>query len=131
MVNSARAMMMALGCIQALECNKNICPTGIATQNPELTVGLVVKDKAKRVENYHRETVHSVIDLLSATGHNTLNGLSRYDINRRINAMEVKRFDEIYNPIKAGSFINGEIPENIKEEFTMASESSFNPLKSN
>jgi glutamate synthase domain-containing protein 2 len=131
MVNSARAMMLALGCIQALECNKNICPTGIATQNPELTVGLVVKDKAKRVENYHRETVHSVIDLLSATGNNTLNGLSRYDINRRINAMEVKRFDEIYNPIKAGSFINGEIPENIKEEFTMASEFSFDPLKSN
>ena len=131
MVNSARAMMMALGCIQALECNKNICPTGIATQNPELTAGLVVKDKAKRVENYHRETVHSVIDLLSATGHNTLNRLSRYDINRRINAMEVKRFDEIYNPIKAGSFINGEIPKNLKKEFAMASESSFNPLKSN
>jgi len=131
MVNSARAMMMALGCIQALECNKNICPTGIATQNPELTAGLVVKDKAKRVENYHRETIHSIIDLLSATGHNTLNGLSRYDINRRINAMEVKRFDEIYNPIKTGSFIDGEVPENLKKEFEMASESSFNPRRSN
>ena len=131
MVNSARAMMMALGCIQALECNKNICPTGIATQNPELTAGLVVKDKAKRVENYHRETIHSVIDLLSATGHNTLNGLSRYDINRRINAMEVKRFDEIYNPIKAGSFIEGKVPENLKKEFEMASESSFNPIRLN
>jgi len=31
---SARAMMMALGCIQVLECNKNMCPTGVATQIP-------------------------------------------------------------------------------------------------
>ena len=42
---SARAMMMALGCIQALECNKNTCPTGVATQIPELAAGLVVSDK--------------------------------------------------------------------------------------
>ena len=43
--NSARAMMMALGCIQALECNKNTCPTGVATQDPYFMKGLVVEDK--------------------------------------------------------------------------------------
>jgi glutamate synthase domain-containing protein 2 len=37
--NAARAMMIALGCIQALECNKNTCPTGVATQDPELVKG--------------------------------------------------------------------------------------------
>ena len=49
-------MMLALGYIQALECNQNICPTGIATQDPQLTAGLVVSDKRVRVANYHRET---------------------------------------------------------------------------
>ena len=43
--NSARAMMLSLGCIQALECNKNTCPTGIATQKPELVKGLSVKEQ--------------------------------------------------------------------------------------
>ena len=113
MVNSARAMMMALGCIQALECNKNICPTGVATQNPELVKGLVVNDKSVRVANYHRETVDSVIDLLSATGHNVIEELTRYDMNRRISEMSVKRFDEIYPTIKTGAFVNGEVPKNL------------------
>jgi hypothetical protein len=47
--NAARAMMFALGCIQALKCNSNACPTGVTTQNPELTAGLVPEDKALRV----------------------------------------------------------------------------------
>jgi len=127
MVNSARGMMMALGCIQALECNKNICPTGVATQNQELMKGLVVEDKSTRVANYHRETVHSVIDLLSATGHNSMNGLTRYDINRRISQMSVRRFDEIYPIIPKGSFLTGEIPETLINDFTLASENHFIP----
>ena len=123
--NSARAMMMALGCIQALECNKNICPTGVATQNPELIKGLDPNNKAIRVARYHKETVHSTIDLLSATGHESMDGISRYDINRRISQIEVKRFDEIYPIIHPGSFIDGNLPDKLKVEFDLADENSF------
>ena len=49
---SARAMMMALGCIQALRCNSNHCPVGVTTQNPDLVAGLVVSDKKERVASY-------------------------------------------------------------------------------
>jgi len=51
-INSARGFMFALGCIQALQCNKNICPTGITTHDKRLQRGLVVADKAERVNNY-------------------------------------------------------------------------------
>ncbi len=51
-VVSARGFMFALGCIQALQCNKNTCPTGITTHDPDLQRGLVAKDKSKRVANY-------------------------------------------------------------------------------
>jgi glutamate synthase domain-containing protein 2 len=44
--------MFALGCIQALQCNKNTCPTGVTTHNPRLQKGLDPKDKAVRVKNY-------------------------------------------------------------------------------
>jgi len=127
MVNSARAMMLALGCIQALECNKNICPTGVATQDPSLMKGLDINDKYIRVAKYHHETVNSVIDLLSATGHTSMEELNRYDINRRISHIEVKRFDEIYPIIQVGSFINGDIPPNLSQAYNLADVNSFIP----
>lgn len=66
--NSARGFMFAIGCIQALRCNTNHCPTGVATQDPSLVKGLAVKDKAKRVFHFHNNTVHAVMELLAACG---------------------------------------------------------------
>src|SRR5204863_2817792 len=68
MCNAARAMMFALGCIQALRCNTNRCPTGVATQDPELVAGLVVEDKSVRVARYQKETVKSFMEVLGAAG---------------------------------------------------------------
>jgi glutamate synthase domain-containing protein 2 len=48
-VTSARGFMFALGCIQALKCNRNTCPTGITTHDPRLQKGLVPAVKAERV----------------------------------------------------------------------------------
>jgi glutamate synthase domain-containing protein 2 len=56
-VNNARGFMFSLGCIQAMQCNKNTCPTGITTHDPKLQRGLVTKDKASRVANYQRNMV--------------------------------------------------------------------------
>ena len=46
--------MFALGCIQAMKCNKNTCPTGITTHDKNLQRGLVVTDKAERVARYQQ-----------------------------------------------------------------------------
>jgi glutamate synthase domain-containing protein 2 len=51
-INSARGFMFALGCIQALQCNKNTCPTGITTHDKKLQRGLVPEEKAERVRRY-------------------------------------------------------------------------------
>jgi len=52
LIVSARGFMFALGCIQALKCNKNTCPTGVTTHNPRLQRGLNPADKALKVANY-------------------------------------------------------------------------------
>ncbi len=57
---SARGFMFALGCIQAMQCNKNTCPTGVATHNPDLQRGLDVTDKAARVAYYVANMVKEV-----------------------------------------------------------------------
>jgi glutamate synthase domain-containing protein 2 len=59
-VTSARGFMFALGCIQALQCHKNTCPTGITTHNTKLQKGLDPADKAERVAAYQRNITKSV-----------------------------------------------------------------------
>lgn len=59
-VVAARGFMFALGCIQAMRCNKNTCPTGVATHDKRLQAGLDPVDKAVRVANYARNIVHEV-----------------------------------------------------------------------
>ncbi|NIB42206.1 FMN-binding glutamate synthase family protein [Pseudomaricurvus alkylphenolicus] len=57
---SARGFMFALGCIQALQCNKNTCPTGITTHKKELQRGLVLEDKTARVAAYAKKINYGV-----------------------------------------------------------------------
>jgi glutamate synthase domain-containing protein 2 len=59
-VTSARGFMFALGCIQSLQCNRDTCPTGVATHNPRLQKGLDPTDKATRVMHYVRNMVKEV-----------------------------------------------------------------------
>jgi len=59
-VTSARGFMFALGCIQALQCNKNTCPTGITTHKKKLQAGLDPDLKAQRVQNYVENMVHEI-----------------------------------------------------------------------
>jgi glutamate synthase domain-containing protein 2 len=59
-INSARGFMFSLGCIQALQCNKDTCPTGITTHNSKLHQGLDPTDKAERVANYHKYIQYGV-----------------------------------------------------------------------
>ncbi|KAA3649710.1 MAG: FMN-binding glutamate synthase family protein [Bacteroidetes bacterium] len=106
MVSSARAMMMAIGCIQALQCNTNTCPVGVATQDKYLMKGLVVKDKSKRVANYHEETVKSFIDLMAASGISKPSNISRIHINRRIAMNKVLKYNEIYPEVEEGAYLN-------------------------
>lgn len=94
--NSARGMMLALGCIQALECHLNTCPTGIATNDPRLTRGLVVAEKWERVKNYQQETVKDFLDLVAAAGITDLEQVDRTKLYRRISPEEVRRFDELH-----------------------------------
>ena len=127
MGNQARAMMLALGCIQALECNHNTCPTGIATQNPQLTAGLVVSDKRQRVANYHRETVKSVAELISAAGLDDLAHLNRSHVNRRVSMSETRRYDELYPYPPTGCLLRSEPPARMARDFGEATPQSFLP----
>jgi glutamate synthase domain-containing protein 2 len=79
-VNSARGFMLSLGCIQALQCHKNTCPTGITTHNKWLERGLDPKDKATRVYHYVKNLVHEVGELSHSCGVHEPRELTRYHV---------------------------------------------------
>jgi glutamate synthase domain-containing protein 2 len=127
--NSARGMMFALGCIQALECNMNTCPTGVATQDQSLMKGLVVEDKKVRVFNYHRLTVASAIELLGAAGLRHPYQLTRAYINRRISPNVMQSYIESFPYIPEGSLLETPYPVRYELGMALSTAKSFNPTE--
>ncbi|MFQ5536297.1 MAG: FMN-binding glutamate synthase family protein [Gemmatimonadota bacterium] len=126
--NSARGMMLALGCIQALRCNNNTCPTGIATQNPALFYGLVPEDKADRVQRYHAATIRSLLELLRALGVSDLKQITPDLLFRRVADMTVRSYAELYDFPAAGALVEGgDVRPGWREAWDRASADRFGP----
>ena len=105
-VNSARGMMLALGCIQSRACNTDHCPTGIATQDPARYQALDVEKKAKRIYNFHKSTVHHLAELLEVAGLSSLDDIKPHQVQHRVGGPEVKSFADMYPELKAKSLLN-------------------------
>ena len=125
MCNSARAMMMALGCIQARRCNTNTCPVGVATQDPQLTAGLVVAEKYMRVANYHGETLESVCDIIGAMGLESPEKLRPWHIMRRTSPTEIKHYGEIYEFLGPGDLLKEPLPASYERACNSATAETF------
>jgi glutamate synthase domain-containing protein 2 len=104
--NSARGFMFALGCIQAQTCHTGNCPTGVTTQDPKRQIALVVPNKSERVQNFHRQTLESVQEMLQATGLNQPADLSLKHIMRRMSDHDVKNLDSLMPSVAPGSLLN-------------------------
>ncbi len=127
MCYSARGMMMALGCVQSLLCNTNRCPTGVATQDPGLTAGLVVADKAQRVASFHGETIMAVMDILSSAGLNSVHQLNRTHIFRRVSQEKILRYDEVFPYLTIASLLSEPYPACFEQEMRESCATSFRP----
>lgn len=124
--NSARGMMLALGCIQSLRCDTNQCPTGVTTQDPSLVYGLKVTDKTERVHRYHDATVKGALELLGAMGLNSLQDLRPHHIYRRVDDLRVRNLLELYDYLKPGELLgDGDTPPEFCDEWRAARSDSW------
>lgn len=105
--NSARGMMFALGCIQALECHLNTCPTGVATQDPELVKGLVPEEKSVRVARFQHETVKAAMELMASAGIAHPDDVGRDVVSMRIDRTSIKTYAQTYPEPVAGCMLEG------------------------
>lgn len=99
-VTSARGFMFALGCIQALQCNKNTCPTGITTHDPRLQKGLDPTDKAERVRRYAEHMHHELGVIAHSCGVPEPRRLRRFHCRTVTSDGRSVPFDELYPPVQ-------------------------------
>ena len=103
--NAARGFMFAVGCIQAQSCHTGQCPTGVATQDPLRQRAIVVPDKAERVANFHRNTLHALAELVAAAGLAHPSHLRPHHFLRRTDADKVKSFAQLYEQLAPGQLL--------------------------
>ena len=103
---SARAMMMATGCIQAQKCHTNECPVGVATQDPRLARAVDVEDKSNRVFNYHRLTVREAVQIMASMGVSHPSQLNTRMMRRRVDHLSTRSYASIYHWLRTDELLN-------------------------
>lgn len=125
---TGRGMMMALGCIQALKCNSNLCPVGVTTQKPSLVAGLVVSNKTVRVANFHDETIKSLCEIIGAMGVASPEDLRPWHIMRRTGPNAINHYGEIYEFLEEGDLLKDALPKSYERACQAASAYSFDAM---
>jgi glutamate synthase domain-containing protein 2 len=128
-VNMARTMMFALGCIQSLRCNENTCPTGVATSNPRRGKALLPLEKGPRVAHYHKNTLHSFVELAGAVGVHNKQGLVPELIRHRQDDGHSVSYDAYANYILPGAILDGTAPRLYLKPWHACSSRSFSIIK--
>ena len=125
--NAARGFMFAIGCIQSQSCHTDRCPTGVATQDPTRQRALVVPDKAARVANFHKATLHCLSELTAAVGLDHPDGFTHHHISRRISQREVATFADLYPVLAPGELLTGTDDPRFARAWDAADAHSFQP----
>ena len=122
---SARAMMFAVGCIQAQTCHTNTCPTGVATQDPARARSLDVPDKTNRVYNFQRATVASAAQIVASMGLDGFDELDAVDAQPAHRGPAHPHLRRDLRMADAGRTAGGPVPESWRSDWIEASADEF------
>ena len=122
--NSARAMMMAIGCIQAQACHTGKCTVGVATQDPRRARAIDVPSKADRVRNYHDGVVAEAVRLMASMGAASPDELEPTMLRRNVSASESWSYARIYDWLKPGELLD-DTPSSWSDDWATASADTF------
>ncbi|MGO3330363.1 FMN-binding glutamate synthase family protein [Brevibacterium aurantiacum] len=121
---AARAMMMAVGCIQAQVCHTGKCPVGVATQDPRRARAIDVPDKSTRVKNYHDGTVTEAVRLMASMGVAHPDELEPTMLRRNVSESESWSYARLYDWLKPGELLSG-APDDWAADWETAQVDSF------
>ncbi|TQJ92261.1 FMN-binding glutamate synthase family protein [Streptomyces sp. SLBN-31] len=122
--NAARAMMFAVGCIQAQRCHTNTCPTGVTTQDPRRARALDVRDKTPRVQRFQEATVASALQLMASMGVTDPADLRPHMLRRRLDPYTERSYEELYEWLEPGQLL-AESPQSWAADWKAADPDHF------
>ncbi len=122
--NSARAMMMAVGCIQAQRCHTNKCPVGVATQDARRARALDVADKSLRVTRYQDGTVRQALQIMASLGATGPAELGPHMLRKKVTPTTQRSYAELYEWLSPGQLL-AEPPSTWAADFAAATPDSF------
>ncbi len=125
--NSARSMMMAVGCIQAQLCHTNTCPVGVATQDPKRMRALDVPDKTDRVFHYQQHCVQQAMQVMGSMGVHGPQSLEPHMLRRRVNHDEVLSYAEMFHHLAPGELLDGPPEGRWADDWVLADPDRFVP----
>jgi glutamate synthase domain-containing protein 2 len=108
--NAARAMMMAVGCIQAQVCHTNKCPVGVTTQDARRARALDVPDKTKRVQRFQDATVKQAQQIIGSMGASHPSEIEPWMLIRRVDESRTSSFAELYEWLEPGELLSDPPP---------------------
>ena len=124
--NAARAMMMAVGCIQSQRCNTNQCPVGVATQDPKRSRALNIPDKTERVFRYQHAVVAEAQRLIASMGLHSPSDVGPHHLVRRVDHVSCRSYAELFDWLEPGQLL-GDPPEPWATDWARADPDSFAP----
>lgn len=122
--NAARAMMFAVGCIQAQRCHTNTCPVGVTTQDPRRARALDVADKSVRVQRFQAATVSSAMKIMGAMGVSDPADLRPDMLRRRTGPASLRSSQELHERLAPGQLLH-EAPPRWAEAWEAADPDRF------
>jgi glutamate synthase domain-containing protein 2 len=128
--NAARAMMMAVGCLQSQRCHTNQCPVGVATQDPKRSRALNIPDKTERVYNYQHATVAEAQRLIASMGLSGPEEVGPHHLMRRVDHINSSSYAELYEWLSPGQLLGDDAPQAWSTDWNRADPDSFKPHRS-
>jgi glutamate synthase domain-containing protein 2 len=122
--NAARAMMMAVGCIQAQRCHTNTCPVGVATQDRRRARGLDVGDKTQRAFRYQQATVKEAVQIMASIGAPDPRAVGPHLLMRRVDHATTSSYADLYEWLGDGELI-ADTPESWARDWRRADPDTF------
>lgn len=123
--NAARAMMFAIGCIQAQRCHTNTCPVGVATQDERRVRALDVADKSQRVRRYQQATVESALQIMASMGVDEPRGLRPHMLLQRVDPNTVRSYAELHTWLTPGQLLSSAAPADWASDWQAADPDRF------
>ncbi|MCH9644272.1 MAG: FMN-binding glutamate synthase family protein [Gammaproteobacteria bacterium] len=125
MINMARPFLFSIGCIQAIRCNTNTCPTGVTTNKPKRFKAIVPDEKSEHVKNFHDRTIESVLELSGAMGLEHPCDVTPDKIFIRTDEVKSRSISDEYAFVESGNFLSDNIHDYYKKDWAAASAKSF------